>query len=114
MSSSWWEAKIKGEEPIRTPPLPPIPAPRPPATASPYPVAPSAPSRTEPRCPECGSGNYYGGRSGAMPRCFDCGFVPHRDFRNSTQGLIGDGPVEKAPGQQPGSYNPQQVIGTIE
>lgn len=114
-SASWWAAKIRGDQPPA--PLPPIPTPKPPvAPPTAAVVRPQVPTATsaQARCPECGSGNYMGAR-GNMPRCFDCGYVPNRDFRNSTQGLTGgEGPVEKAPGQQTGTYNPSQVIGRVE
>lgn len=111
-SADWWARKMRGEPAQKPAPLPPTPVAKPrPVDVPARPVA--APPSQGTRCPECGSGNYMG-RGGNMPRCFDCGFVPNRDFRHSTQGLVGDGPSSPAPGQQSGSYNPQNIVGRVE
>lgn len=111
-SVDWWARKMRGEPAVKADPLPPTPVAKPKVAVT-RPAVQMQPDPSGTRCPECNSGNYMG-RGGNMPRCFDCGYVPNRDFRHSTQGLVGDGPAEPAPGQQPGSYNPQNIVGKVD
>ena len=111
MSSSqdWWSRAIRGQEAPVSAPLPrtPIAMPR----TQPY----RPPAPVEDRCPECGSGNYLTAKRPA--RCFDCGYTAlgeGREFRNSSQGMVGDGPATPAHQVPVTPYVPNTVIGKVE
>lgn len=105
-SASWWAAKLGGSQ-----------APRqsvPPTQPAPQPAPPQAPVRSEERCPQCGSVNYF--TKSQRPRCFDCAYSPStRDIGNSTQGIstVAKGEVRPAL-QVETSYTPNQIVGRVE
>ena len=132
-STDWYARKLRGAPPASTGALPATPIRRPQPAAQEYeqpqeqPAHPPQslsealargvtnkpdPSTRKGFCPECGSGNYTG-PPGGMPRCFDCGYVPGRDFRNSTQGIIGDGPATPARQVPSPGYQPGTIIGKV-
>lgn len=130
-STDWWARKLRGGPAPETRALPTTPVRVPRSEVHQAAPQPSAPPKSVSEalatgyvgrktgaertgfCPECGSGN-YSGASGHMPRCFDCGFVPGRDFRNSTQGIIGDGPATPARQVESAGYQPGTIIGTVQ
>ena len=114
-TADFWARKMSGRPAARSNvPLPPTPVARPVAPAQPR-MTPTV-NPPEPKgCPECGSPNYGGGAGGSAKRCFTCGYIDGRDYRNSTQGMTGGtGPITAAPGQQTGTYSPTTIVGRVE